>query len=99
MMPEYLVCYLPYSETVKGIYKVIGETSAYYKIRYNEMYTELVSKRTLKPRGSDKQYYIWTNEQVKCFLHKEKLVKKFREINPSELTTEKLEAILEVAFE
>jgi hypothetical protein len=98
-MPEYLVCYLPYSKTVKGIYKVKGETSAYYKIQINDKYMELVSKRTLRPRGSDKQYYIWTGEQVKRFLHKEKLVKKFREINPSELTVEKLEAIIEVAFE
>jgi hypothetical protein len=98
-MPEYLVCYLPYSKTVQGIYKVKGETSVYYRIQINNKYTELISKRTLRPRGSDKQYYIWTGEQVKRFLHKEKLVKKFREINPSELTAEKLEAIIEVAFE
>lgn len=98
-MPDYLVSYLPYSETVQGIYKVSGETSAYYKIQINDKYTELVSKRTLRPRGSDKQYYIWTEEQVRRFLHKEKLVKKFREINPSELTAEKLEAIIEIAFE
>lgn len=98
-MPEYLVCYLPYSRTVQGIYKVQGETSAYYRIQINDKYTELISKRTLRPRGSDKQYHVWTGEQVRRFLHKEKLVKKFREINPSELTAEKLEAIIEVAFE
>ena len=98
-MPEYLVCYLPYSRTVQGIYKVQGETSAYYRIQINDKYTELISKRTLRPRGSDKQSHVWTGEQVRRFLHKEKLVKKFREINPSELTAEKLEAIIEVAFE
>ena len=98
-MPEYLVCYLPYSRTVQGIYKVQGETSVYYRIQINDKYTELISKRTLRPRGSDKQYHVWTGEQVRRFLHKEKLVKKFREINPSELTAEKLEAIIEVAFE
>ena len=98
-MPEYLVCYLPYSKTVQGIYKVQGETSAYYRIQINDKYTELISKRTLRPRGSDKQYHVWTGEQVRRFLHKEKLVNKFRKINPSELTTEKLEAICEIAFE
>lgn len=98
-MPEYLVNYLPYSKTVQGIYKVQGETSAYYRIQLNDKYTELISKRTLRPKGSNKQYYIWTREQVRCFLHREKLMQKFREINPSELTVEKLEAIIKVAFE
>ena len=98
-MPEYLVSYLPYSQTVQGIYKVKGETSAYYRIQINDRYTELISKKTLRPKGSDKQYHVWTGEQVRRFLHKEKLIRKFREINPSELTTEKLEAIIEVAFE
>jgi hypothetical protein len=98
-MPEYLVCYLPYSNTVRGIYKVEGETPAYYRIQINDKCMELISKRTLRPRGSDKQYHIWTAEQVRHFRHRENLVRKFREINPSELTTEKLEAIIEVAFE
>lgn len=98
-MPKYLVSYLPYSETVQRIYEVSGETSASYKIQINDKHTEFISKRTLRPRGSDKQYYIWTEGQVRRFLHKEKLVRKFREINPSELTAEKLEAIIEVAFE
>lgn len=99
MMPEYLVCYLPYSDRVQGIYKVKGETPEFYKIELNNKCMSLVSKKTLRPRGSDAQYYIWTSKQVRHFLHKEKLVKKFGEIKPSELTTEKLEAICEIAFE
>lgn len=98
-MSEYLVHYFPCSDRVQGIYKVKGETPEFYKIELNNKCMSLVSKKTLRPRGSDVQYHIWTSEQVRRFLHKEKLVKKFREINPSELTAEKLEAICEIAFE
>lgn len=54
--PECLTCY-PF-----GRYKVIGETPCYWKIRHNNNRIGYVSKRTLKSRGKNIQYYAWTKE-------------------------------------
>lgn len=98
-MPEYLVCNLPYSNTVKSIFPVVGETEKYWKVevRKEDKATELIDKKTLRGRGSDVQYYAWTKEQVTAFLKRKRLLNAVKEIKFDSLSDEQLEKIVKIA--
>lgn len=98
-MPEYLVCIFPYSNTVKSIFPVIGETEKYWKIkiRKEDKATALIDKKTLRGRGSDVQYYEWTKEQVTAFLRRKCLLNAVKEIKFDSLSDEQLEEIVKIA--
>lgn len=95
--PEYLVTYRDYTNTVQGIYKVIGETEKYWRIRINDSCEELVRKSTLITRGGDRKYYPMTREKVQTYEYKVKLLNCIKLINFSKLSVKQLEAILEIS--
>ena len=99
--PEYLVSYFPYStvKTVSRIYRVIGETNRYWKIPCNEKYTGYVDKRTLRSKGGDIQYCVWTKEEVCKYVYRNGLEKAFEKIKASDLSVEQLENILKIVKE
>lgn len=94
--PEYLVSYTPYSKTIQGIYRVIGDTEKYWRIKVNDCYEELVRKSNLLSRGGDKKYYPMTREEVQAYRYRVKLLNNIKLINFSNLSTKQLEAILEI---
>lgn len=94
--PEYLVSYFPYSSNVNRIYKVVGETEKYWKIKYNSDTTGLVNKKTLYSRGSDIKYYVWTKEEVSQWVKRNNLIDKLRHVDLDKLTTEQLEAMVSI---
>ena len=98
--PEYLVTYLPYTKDVSRCYKVTGDTEKYWKCRVDASGdTVLINKRTLRLRGSDIQYHPWTKEEVNSYIHRTKLEKAVRKIDPSKLSVEQLEAIIKIVEE
>jgi hypothetical protein len=97
--PEYLICYYPYSKPVNRIYKVIGDTDCYWKVRYNEHCIGYVNKRTLRSKGGDTQYYVWTKEEVDRYVYRNGLEKAFEKIEVSDLSVEQLENILKIVKE
>lgn len=72
--PEYLVCYFPYTSDVRAIYKVVGETEKYWRIKYNSSCSELINKETLRARGSTTKYYVWTKEEVSQWVKRNNLI-------------------------
>ena len=97
--PEYLICYYPYSKNISGSYRVIGETSRYWKIQFNEKCTVYMDKRTLKRKGGGIQYYAWTKEEVDRYVYRNRLEKAFEKINVSDLSVEQSENILKIVKE
>lgn len=97
--PEYLVTYLPCSSRVGAIYKIIGATDCYYKIKVNDKCTGLVNKKTLIGRGSDIRYYAWTKEKVDKYVYRAKLEKAVNAVEVSKLSIEQLENILKIIKE
>ena len=99
--PEYLASYFLCSSVnaISGIYRVIGETSRYWKIQFNEKCIRYVDKRTLKNKGGDTQYYAWTKEEVDRYVYRNKLEKAFGKIKVSDLSVEQLEIILKIVKE
>lgn len=94
--PEYLVQYFPYTNQVRSIYRVVGETEKYWKINLNETYTEYINKRTLRVRGGDVQYYAWSKEQVIVYKQRSSLETIFARTNPKKLSIEQLEKIVKI---
>ena len=94
--PEYLVSYFPYSSNVKAIYKVVGETEKYWRIRYNSSFTELINKKTLYARGSDIKYHVWTKEEVNQWAKRNNLIDTLRHTDLQKLTMEQLEAMINI---
>lgn len=97
--PEYLISCYPYSKIVSRVYKVIGDTDCYWKIKHNENCIGYVDKRTLKGKGGDTQYYAWTDEEVDRYFYRSRLERAFEKIKASNLSVEQLKNILEIVKE
>lgn len=96
--PEYLVSFLPYSKTVDGIHRVIGDTEKYWKcLRNSSGDTFLVRKSNLLERGIDIKYTPWTKEQVMRYRKHKKVLNAVKSINFSLLSTKQLEEIIKIA--
>lgn len=94
--PEYLVTYFPYTSEVNEIFKVIGETEKYWRIRYNSTTTGLVNKKTLYVRGSDIKYHVWTKEEVNQWSKRKHLLDTLRHTDLQKLTIGQLEAMVNI---
>lgn len=98
--PEYLVAYFPYTEIISRYYKVVGDTEKYWKCKVDANGdTILISKRTLRLRGSDIQYHFWTKEKLVNYFYRLKLEKAVHKIDPSKLSVKQLESIIKIAEE
>lgn len=95
--------YMALKSTVSGkiisVHEVVGETKVYYKVRINESLVELIRKDTLRPRGAEKEYCPITRycpmseDDVKDFAKRRKIIKFLEKIDFSELETVQLEKI------
>lgn len=94
--PEYLVCYFPYTSDVRAIYKVVGETEKYWRIRYDSTTTDLINKKTLYARGSDIKYHVWTKEEVNQWVKRNHLIDTLRHTDLQKLTIGQLEAMVNI---
>lgn len=94
--PEYLVSYLPYTNQIHSIHRVVGETEKYWKIYLNEKCTTYINKRTLRVRGGDVQYYAWSKEQAIEYKKRSSLETIFVRTNPKTLSIEQLEKIVKI---
>lgn len=98
--PEYLVAYYPYTEDVSRYYKVTGDTEKYWKCRVDASGDIiLISKRTLRLRGSDIQYHSWTKEKLTDYFYRLKLEKAVHKIDYRKLSVKQLESIIKIAEE
>ena len=97
--PEYLISYLPYSRQVSTILRVTGDTEKYWKSTDSTGHTLLIRKSNLKLRGSDEQFYSWTDEQVTEFRVHRKLLLKVNRIRFDTLSTKQLNEILRIMEE
>lgn len=97
--PEYLISYYFHSKVVSRVYKIIGDTKLYWKIRLNDKCIGYVNKRTLRLKGGDIQYYAWTKEEVDRYIYRNSLENAFKKIKVSNLSVEQLENILKIVKE
>ena len=97
--PEYLVSYLPYTRLVNSILRVTGDTEKYWKSTDSTGHTLLIRKSNLKLRGSDEQFYSWTDEQVIEFRVHRRLLLRVNRIKFDTLSTKQLNEILKIVEE
>jgi hypothetical protein len=99
--PEYLVTYIPYGDTINGIYRVVGDTEKYWKCLINNGSgdTFLVNKHTLYGRGSDIKYHVKTKEEVERIRYRTHLLTKCKNVNYRKLSVKQLESIIKIAEE
>ena len=63
---RYFVTYMPYTDEIHSVYKIIGETEKYYRLQALSKYAIicLVRKKDLYERGGSTKFYELPEEEI-----------------------------------
>ena len=99
---KYFVTYMPYSDTINGVYAQVGETKEYLKVKSTSRSAceFKVRKSDLFVRGGDIKFYPMEEEELKRKLARQKAIHRLQnKTDFNKLTDRQLERIMNILEE
>lgn len=99
---KYFVTYMPYSDTINGVYAQVGETKEYLKVKSTSRSAceFMVRKSNYLVRGGDIKFVPMEEEELKRKLARQKAIHRLQnKTDFNKLTDSQLERIMNILEE